>query len=713
MGFFDKLLQIFKKSDQEKEIENIFYSKVSSYDYKETKNIDATTTNILNKINLFISKKAKEEENASKIEDEISSIYKDITVPEERIEFYSLIKELYKSFPLARRIIWQYTTSITKVDPLTGKIITFTKSLDKNISGYENIYSLIEDKFNLISNYFDIPDILRNRIVKNVCIFGNYFVEIYSYNDEVYLEEDIKNESDKEKVVLKHIKSFLEEKKILSEEEINDIFEFLSNYLVNIKLSNTQNTLLEEENSDKKISYEDIKKNSKLLFLEDTKSAPFDINKEVEKITNITYEKLRSIELLFHEPSNVLIIHDESKIYGYLVFSAQNDKTTTDLTKYLSQIFDKTRQKDIDRKKFDKDIFEKFAKFLTGKILSSIQDELEKYQDESEKAKHIYKTLYNFDKELFYIVRSILEKQKISKINVRFVPADKMVNFYINVDEWPYGESILTNLIIYSKLYLLSLISNIITKLSRAPVIRKWILETGVSLQHANLAEKLKRELKNQIITIDSIGSISSVPRILSDFKDLIVLQKNGQRFVDFEIQRAGDPTVDIADIEDLRRELIALSGVPTPYLGYIDAVELREQLVNANVQFAEIITNYQKQIEDKLKELFDKIILSIIKDLKILPSTFINVELIKPVILQLQQLELIFASIGNILQLILQLPESGKFDVIKFIDNFVPSFDIKRFLKDETSYKQTEIETALLSGEENNKNNNQNELGL
>lgn len=66
-------------------------------------------------------------------------------------------------------------------------------------------------------------------------------------------------------------------------------------------------------------------------------------------------------------------------------------------------------------------------------------------------------------------------------------------------------------------------------------------METGPREHHTNLMQKLKRELRNQRITVDDIVSFKSMPKILSDFKDMILITKKGQRFVDVDVQALGD----------------------------------------------------------------------------------------------------------------------------------------------------------------------------
>jgi hypothetical protein len=193
--------------------------------------------------------------------------------------------------------------------------------------------------------------------------------------------------------------------------------------------------------------------------------------------------------------------------------------------------------------------------------------------------------LYYSIKGLFFDVNGTLNVNPDRKVKIRFISCDKMVHVMLPGHEYdPYGTSVIAPLVFPAKLYLLTQLANNIIKLSRASVIRKWSIETGPRAQNANLIQKLKREFRNQRITTNDLMSFRTINQQLSDFKDMIQLKKKGQPFVDFEIVQAGDPNVKTQDLEDARQELIALSGVPAPYLGYADAVDLREQLVNINV---------------------------------------------------------------------------------------------------------------------------------
>jgi len=65
-------------------------------------------------------------------------------------------------------------------------------------------------------------------------------------------------------------------------------------------------------------------------------------------------------------------------------------------------------------------------------------------------------------------------------MRVRFVPSSDMIAFTIpSAEHDPYGQSFIDALVFPCKLYILSQLSNIIIKLSRAAPVRKWTLDIG------------------------------------------------------------------------------------------------------------------------------------------------------------------------------------------------------------------------------------------
>ena len=244
---------------------------------------------------------------------------------------------------------------------------------------------------------------------------------------------------------------------------------------------------------------------------------------------------------------------------------------------------------------------------------------------------------------------------------------------------------------------MLAQLSNVIIKLSRAAVVRKWVIDTGSTQMHAGLIQKLKRELYNTRVTLDDLSSFKSIPKILSDFKDMFIFSKQGQRALDVEVQSLGDPSIKVADLEDARREIIALSGVPAPYLGYMDVVELREQLVHTNVTFATEISDMQENDNKCLTKILD--IIAEIKEMDYKPSKYVTVSLIPPVVLIVQLIEMTLSSIGNIASVFTNLQVDV--DPYFFLEKYVPHIDWAKF-KESAGRSKSETQTRTdLGGEQ------------
>ena len=81
------------------------------------------------------------------------------------------------------------------------------------------------------------------------------------------------------------------------------------------------------------------------------------------------------------------------------------------------------------------------------------------------------------------------------KLKARFIPITNMFRFTSpNTEYFPYGRSFIDPLVLQSKLYILSQLSNTIMKLSRAAPIRKWIVDVGATQGQTKYIQQLKRD---------------------------------------------------------------------------------------------------------------------------------------------------------------------------------------------------------------------------
>ena len=590
----------------------------------------------------FINSFFKEEKNKSGGED-LNSILGQFSIPTERLSRYASYDEIYKSVPLIKRIINVYKPYIIQKNPVTGSWYLLRRTvINKNqtseqLQKSEDVKKFIED----VLEIFKVGIKLKNQILHNQLVYGDCFVEVVDLNEE------------KSKIDIK---------------SVNLITESLSRIERHSKLEKTSSDA-QILNTIEEILNEVIQTNS---------------GYDEEDLTS-NLPKFDNTLLRFHKPHNIVILETKyGTTLGYLEITKDVSSNLTGgfqqtLTSITSRIVNVSSNRDSGIVSQDA-----IMNRIIGHILKKVQKDPKKFSE---------KTIS--DLKRFIIEQNIYtDKLNLKPIEVRFVPTNRMVQFNITSSEhYPFGNSLIEPLLLPGKLFILSQLSNVMHKLSRAPLSRKWIIDQGSVQMPGQLLQKLKRELKNNRIAIEDLSKFKSISKIMSDYKDHFILSKDGRRALDVEVSSVGDPSVKIADLEDNRRELISLSGIPAPYLGYMDVVELREQLVHANVSFATEIVDIQENVNAGLVKLMD--IIAEVEQFELKPSEFYTISLIPPVVLILQLIEMTMSSVGNIFGIF----QTGNipFDPYYFLEKYVPYIDWTDFkIKSEEYNRKISVKTTL-----------------
>jgi len=177
----------------------------------------------------------------------------------------------------------------------------------------------------------------------------------------------------------------------------------------------------------------------------------------------------------------------------------------------------------------------------------------------------------------------------------------------------------------------------------------------------------------------------------------MFILSKSGAKAIDVEVSSHGDPTIRVADLEDSRREIMSLSGVPPAYLGYADIIELREQLVHTNVAFATELSDIQEGISAGLTKFLD--IIARMKGLDFVPSQYVQINLIPPIVLMVQLIEMTLSSIGNMVSAFQAM--SIPIDPYFLLEKYIPYIDWDSFKEKAKLFKtDTDTETDLIAAE-------------
>jgi len=215
-------------------------------------------------------------------------------------------------------------------------------------------------------------------------------------------------------------------------------------------------------------------------------------------------------------------------------------------------------------------------------------------------------------KDLQDIVQTMVKESDYTKaMNIRYVPPDRVQHFHRPTTKfYPYGESIFDPCQFNAKVLIALEVALTILRLNRSIEKRKIAVEIGLPRDAKKSIEKLKEEMKKRKISLDSFGSVDTIPGMVSSFEDVFIPQKDGKAFVDISTFNEGmaDTRAKIDELKFIRDSIVASLGVPPAFIGLEDNLNAKNTLSEENVLFARTIVNHQKYLTHQIQELISKV---------------------------------------------------------------------------------------------------------
>ena len=671
-------------------------------------------------------------------EDDILKGINFFSVSLERKRRYDIYEQMLDSNYLSFRILRAYingiliknaqTKSFMNVN-LTDEKRALLETLGKDIgNSYVKFIKAIIMKYKL-------QDKLKDVLVPRTLLYGNQFVEIVDLNllENISQHEQILMEASS---ILKGDKKPNKNKKDSKEQLESGVFIFESNFdcfendlemvEYNKKLlaetslyqgARSQAKVLEENNVNTSEHahqlygidslFEDSSFNLSsydLSFLDNPEKSS-DKKYTLEDISKLDMTKLKDIHLNYISPRNVIIIEKDSYVYGYLVVedlpNQKNNETVIDSFKRFSSGINGSLTTKEETKEATDDVVDKLTKEVLTKVVHNIR--LNKARSLGNNFDY-FNTLNISDEALTSLKVLIYSKiKKKSKLKFRFLSPESIVNFGCNVDKFaPYSTSVFDPLVGPVKLYTLALMSSVVSRLSRASVMRKWTIETGGKRNHKEIVDKTKNELKSKAISYDKINTIQNISEIVTDFKDMATISINGQRYIDMEVLPMNDRGLPLNDLNDLKNDIIAAGGVPAVYLNLGDTIDLRETLVHLNITFANDIIDKQTSIEQGMDTLFNNIFKKVLSyngynDSDFYISNYCRAKLNPPLVLQIQSDEAMVTTVSNIINLLQQ--SKVNVDPKDLFKRYIPSINWEELSKNGDKYLTSLGKTAIING--------------
>ncbi len=288
-------------------------------------------------------------------------------------------------------------------------------------------------------------------------------------------------------------------------------------------------------------------------------------------------KSLKNLKLIYHEPQFVLRLQSSlfPVCFGYLIFPQITVVPGTSI-----------------------------AEDAINNIVLSILKSLEKKIPQMKEFKN--------NDDLKHIIAQMLAQSEYNKaIEIRYVAPDKMVHFKIPSNKYyPYGESIFDNGQFSAKVLIALETALAIQRLARSTEKRKIAVEVGLPRDAKKVIEKLKEEFRKRKITLDSFGTVDTIPSMITTFEDVYIPQRDGKPFVDISTFNEGNVDVrsKVDELKFIRDQLVAGLGVPPGFIGIEENISAKNTLTEENILFARTIIAHQKYLTHQVQELIEKI---------------------------------------------------------------------------------------------------------
>ena len=139
---------------------------------------------------------------------------------------------------------------------------------------------------------------------------------------------------------------------------------------------------------------------------------------------------------------------------------------------------------------------------------------------------------------------------------------------------------------------------------------RKISVEIGLPRDARKAIELLKEEFKKRKVSLDSFGTIDTIPSMITSFEDMFIPMKDGKNFVDIApfTDAGADTRGKVDELKFLRDQCVSSLGIPASFLNIEENLSNKAALSEENILFARTIVNHQKYLTHQIQELILKI---------------------------------------------------------------------------------------------------------
>ena len=210
------------------------------------------------------------------------------------------------------------------------------------------------------------------------------------------------------------------------------------------------------------------------------------------------------------------------------------------------------------------------------------------------------------------IVSSMIQQHGFSNMmDIRYAPPNKVVHFMVpSTKYFPYGESIFDSTQYTAKVLIALETALAVQRLSRSTEKRKISVEIGLPRDARKAVENLKEEFRKRKVSLDSFGTVDTIPSMITTFEDIYIPQKDGKAYVDVDTFTGGNVDIrsKVDELKFLRDQLVSSLGVPASFLNIEENLSNKAALSEENILFARTIVSHQKYLTRDINDLIIRI---------------------------------------------------------------------------------------------------------
>jgi len=555
--------------------DSLFGSKEDTSLDKLDKTLEKIGQKLLNKDSLNSSDLVRDLLSKSSMTKDTSDFFQGISsnvslLHENRDRIYRYInsEEIVDAIPYCAKALKIITDQVVSPDDINKKIIQIFEITDeKKTVEYSQAYNFVQN----ICKELHLDEIIYETIHDTLKL-GDQFIEICNIeSNDVPITHTLLTENENDLVIDSEI--IHEDLKIPYFNETNELLN-TREVGVNIKI------LMEKDESD--------------TNLENPKNS-----KETVDLSNI--------RLILHDPSYVIKIQSARfrMCLGYLIIpKSENNTTNMNLFNTNNSGTQTLKQTNLyqNYSGINNDFYSGINQ-IYQKVLKHVKKHLTKNEE----------ITLNKNETINILARSIkdVDDDGLKNFRIRYVPPERMQHFEIyNKRFFPYGESIFYKSTFQGKLLIALETAVTVKRLSDSTEKRVIYVESaGLPRNVKTTIENLKEGFKKRKYSLDSFGSIGSIPSYINTYEDYYIPQKNGKRFVEFDTL---PPAINIRDISDelkfFRDLLVASLDVPPSFVSLEENSVTKANLAQESNVFARTVIAYQSLFGKLIDSLISKI---------------------------------------------------------------------------------------------------------